>query len=154
MKKGYCNGSDMLLFVGGKAVGHCTTHTASFQSETKDHAVKPEASVPMKDSLWKDKTVSGLSYTVKADGLVFYDEKENGFKALLKLWKTGEPVEIKCLERGSDTKPYLGGLCVIDSLERTDPAQDDSTYSISLSNAGAPTVFDESALTEGASPAA
>ena len=22
-KKGYCNGSDMLVYVGGKAVGHC-----------------------------------------------------------------------------------------------------------------------------------
>ncbi len=43
-KTGYCNGSDMLLYVGGKAVGHCTTHTSTFNSETKDRAVKPVAS--------------------------------------------------------------------------------------------------------------
>ena len=27
---GYVNGSDILLSVGGKAVGHCTTHTITF----------------------------------------------------------------------------------------------------------------------------
>ena len=42
-KTGYCNGSDMLLFVGGKAVGHCTSHTTTINSETKDRAVKPVA---------------------------------------------------------------------------------------------------------------
>ena len=42
-KTGYCNGSDMLLYVGGKAVGSCTTHTTTFNSETKERAVKPVA---------------------------------------------------------------------------------------------------------------
>jgi len=39
-------------------------------------------------------------------------------------------------------------MCVIASLERTDPAQDDSTYSISLENDGEPTTLDETAITE------
>lgn len=43
---GYINGSDLLLKVGGKAVGHCTSHTLTFNSETKDRAVKPVASAP------------------------------------------------------------------------------------------------------------
>ena len=46
-KSGYCNGSDMLLYVNGKAVGSCTTHTTTFNSETKERAVKPVASAPL-----------------------------------------------------------------------------------------------------------
>ena len=60
-RTGYCNGSDMLVYVGGKAVGHCTTHTATFASETKDRAVKPVASATLSAGLWKQKGVVGLS---------------------------------------------------------------------------------------------
>lgn len=146
-KTGYCNGSDMLLYVGGKAVGSCTSHTTSFSSETKERAVKPIASASLASGLWKKKGVIGLSYSISAEGLVFYDETEYGFKELFAAWKAGKSVEVKCMERESE-EPYLAGLCVIASLERTDPAQDDSTYSISLENDGEPTVLDEGAITE------
>ena len=147
-KTGYCNGSDMLLYVGGKAVGSCTTHTTTFSSETKERAVKPVATAGISGGLWKKKGVVGLSYSISAEGLVFYDETENGYKALLALWKAGKSVEVKCMERESSEKPYLVGNCVIASLERTDPAQDDATYSISLENDGEPTTLDETAITE------
>lgn len=146
-KTGFCNGSDMLLYVGGKAIGSCTSHTTTFNSETKERAVKPVASAAMASGLWKKKGVVGLSYSISGEGLVFYDETENGYKELFALWKAGAPVEVKCMERESET-PYLVGNCVIASLERTDPAQDDSTYSISLENDGEPTTLDESAITE------
>lgn len=146
-KTGYCNGSDMLLYVGGKAIGSCTSHTTTFNSETKERAVKPVATAAMASGLWKKKGVVGLSYSISGEGLVFYDETENGYKSLFALWKAGASVEVKCMERESET-PYLVGKCVIASLERTDPAQDDSTYSISLENDGEPTILDESAITE------
>lgn len=151
-KQGYCNGSDMLLYVGGKAVGSCTSHTSTFNSETKERAVKPVASAKMSSGLWKGKGVTGLSYSISAEGLVFYDETESGFKTLFKLWKEGKSVEVKCMEREESDKPYLAGKCVIASLERTDPAQDDSTYSISLENDGEPDVLDETAITENVQP--
>lgn len=146
-KTGYCNGSDMLLYVGGKAIGSCTSHTTTFNSETKERAVKPVATAAMASGLWKKKGVVGLSYSISGEGLVFYDETENGYKSLFALWKAGASVEVKCMERKSEA-PYLVGKCVIASLERTDPAQDDSTYSISLENDGEPTTLDESAITE------
>ncbi|SJZ42957.1 phage tail tube protein [Porphyromonas cangingivalis] len=147
-KSGYCNGSDMLLFVGGKAVGSCTTHTTTFNSETKDRAVKPPASAGVSTGLWKNKGVVGLSVSISAEGLVFYDETETGFKELFNMWKTGKSVEVKCLERENSAQPYLAGKFVISSLERTDPAQDDSTYSISLENDGMPTTMDETKITD------
>ena len=147
-KTGYCNGSDMLLYVGGKAVGSCTSHTTTFNSETKERAVKPVATAGISGGLWKKKGVVGLSYSISAEGLVFYDETENGFKELFALWKSSKSVEVKCMEREQSEKPYLAGKCVIASLERTDPANDDATYSISLENDGEPTTLDENAITE------
>ena len=79
---------------------------------------------------------------------MFYDETECGFRELFALWKAGRPVTVKCMERENSDQPYLEGSCVITSLERTDPAQDDSTYSISLENDGEPTTMDETAITE------
>lgn len=149
-KTGYCNGSDMLLYVSGKAVGHCTTHTTTMSSETKDRAVKPVASAGISAGLWKGKGVTGLSISIKADGLVFYEESESGYKTLFSAWKAGKSIDVKCMERENSEKPYLAGKFVISSLERTDPAQDDSSYSVSLENDGEPEKLDETALTEGA----
>lgn len=147
-KTGYCNGSDLLLYVGGKAVGSCTSHTTTFSSETKERAVKPVASAALSSGKWKKKGVVGLSYSISAEGLRFYDETECGFKQLFNLWKAGEPVEVKCMEREAAEKPYLVGNCVITSLEESAPAQDDATYSVNLENDGEPTTLDAAAITE------
>lgn len=147
-KTGYCNGSDMLVYVGNKAVGHCTTHTTTLNSETKERAVKPVASASLSAGLWKGKGVTGLSISISADGLVFYDETEAGYKELYAAWKAGQSVQVKCMERAESPTPYLAGNFVITSLERTDPAQDDATYSVNFENDGEPTTLDEAAITE------
>lgn len=147
-KTGYCNGSDMLVYVGGKAVGHCTTHTTTMTSETKDRAVKPVATKSISAGLWKSKGVTGLSISISAEGLVFYGESETGYKALVAAWKAGKSIEVKCMERENSTQPYIKGKFVITSLDRTDPANDDSTYSVSLENDGEPDTLDETVLTE------
>ena len=147
-KSGYCNGSDLLLYVDGKAVGSCTSHTATFNSETKERAVKPVASAALSSGKWKKKGVVGLSYSISAEGLRFYDDTACGFKHLFKLWKEGKSVEVKCMERAEAEKPYLVGACVITSLEESAPAQDDATYSASFENDGEPTTLDEEAITE------
>lgn len=141
------NGSDVLVFVGEKAVGHCTSHTMSCSSETKEHSVKPVATAGISSGLWKGKSVSGLSISVKAEGLVFYAETEYGYKELLGAWKEGKAVTLKCAERSTDTAPYLAGSFIITSLERTDGAQDDATYSVSFENDGEPTTLDSTKLT-------
>ena len=147
-KTGYCNGSDMLVYVGGKAVGHCTTHTTTMTSETKDRAVKPVATKSISAGLWKSKGVTGLSISISSEGLVFYGESETGYKALVAAWKAGKSVEVKCMERENSNSPYIKGKFVITSLDRTDPANDDSTYSVSLENDGEPDTLDETAITE------
>ena len=138
---GYINGSDLLLMVGGKAVGHCTSHTLTFNSETKDRAVKPVASAAKSSGLWKGKGVTGLSISISAEGLRFYDETENGHEQIAPLWGKGDSVEVKAFKRGGDTEPYVKGKFVIASIEETSPAQDDATYSVSLENDGEPDIY-------------
>ena len=137
----YINGSDLLVKVDGVAVGHCTTHTATFSTETKDTAVKPTAAtVASAASLYKGKRVSGLSIQVKADGLVFSEETEAGFKDILGAWKAGTPVALKLFKRGGDDTPYCSGNFIISSLENTAPAGEDATYSATFDNDGAVTI--------------
>lgn len=145
-KTGYVNGSDLLIMVGTKAIGHCTTHTTTFNSDTKDRAVKPLASQTITAGLWKAKSVSGLSVSISAEGLRFYNETEYGFKDLFKAWKAALPVTVKAVERaaagGAEQTPYLSGSFVITSLEEDAPAADDATYKVTLENDGEPTLND------------
>lgn len=145
----YCNGSNMLLYLGEDAFGHCTTHTATMNSETKDRAVKPVASKAKTNGMWKEKGVTGLSIAISAEGLIYDGETEASYQKMLAAWKSGQPVKIKCMQRGESKKPYLAGSFIISSLERTDPAQDDSTYTINLDNNGEPDTLDETAFTDG-----
>lgn len=137
----YINGSDLLLKVGGKAVGHCTSHTTTFNSETKERAVKPAASVATTAGLWKQKGVTSLSISISFEGLRFYGEEENGFEEIAPSWGKGKSVEVEAFKRGSDTTPYIKGNFVIASLEEGAPANDDATYSGSLENDGEPDVY-------------
>lgn len=138
---GYINGSDLLLSVGDKAVGHCTSHTLTFNSETKDRAVKPAASASYSSGLWKGKGVTGLSISISAEGLRFYGETENGFDEISAKWGKGQAVEVKAFQREGDENPYVVGNFIIASIEETSPAQDDATYSISLESDGEPTKY-------------
>lgn len=138
---GYINGSDLLLNIGEKAVGHCTTHTLTFNSETKERAVKPLASAAKSAGLWKGKGVTSLSISISAEGLRFYEETENGFTEISALWGKGQSVAVEAFEREEDDTPYLAGNFIITSIEETSPAQDDATYSISLENDGEPTTY-------------
>lgn len=144
-KSGYINGSDLLLSVGTKAIGHSTSHTTTFNSETKDRAVKPLASASASAGLWKQKGVTGLSISISAEGLRVYDETECSIKALMTAWKSGQSVAVKGFLRSGDETPYLSGNFIIASIEESAPAEDDVTYSVSLENDGEVTIT-ESAM--------
>lgn len=140
-KKGYVNGSDLLMSIDGAACGHCTSHTTTYNSETKDRAVKPAATEAAENAgLFKEKTVTGLSVQVKCEGLRFYSETESGLKTLLAKWKVGGKVELKGFVRGSDASPYMSGNFIIASLEEGAPAGDDTTYNATFDNTGAVTI--------------
>lgn len=69
------------------------------------------------------------------------NEEENGYDELAPKWGKGEVVEVECFKRANDANPYIKGDFVITSMEETSPAQDDTTYSISLENSGEPDIY-------------
>lgn len=134
----YINGSDLLVMFGTSATGHATSHTLSLNTETKDNAVKPAASVSQSSAaLFKRKRVTGLSVQIKADGLGVYEESESGIQDFLSKWKVGASVAVKAFHRGNDANPYVSGDFIITSLEIPQQAGEDTTYSITLDNDGA-----------------
>ncbi len=134
-------GNDLLVSLDGGAFGHCTNHTATFTTETKDTAVKPLASVARAVAgKFKSKIVTGLAVQVKAEGIVFEGETESSFKSLLAKWKVGGKVTLDLFERENDSTPYLTGDFIISSLEHGAPAGDDATWNATFDNDGAPTI--------------
>lgn len=122
-------------------MGHSTSCQITLSSETKDRAVKPLSTLPSQSGLWKEKGVTGLSISISADGLRVTSETEGGYEQISPDWGKGDAVEVEVYMRGSTTTPIIKGDFIITSLEMTGPAQDDTTYSVSLENAGEPEVY-------------
>lgn len=135
---GYVNGSNLLLKLGTKFLGHCTSHTITYNTETKDRAVKPVATATTSAGLWKEKGITGVSVSISAEGLRTYDETEMTVKDIRDAWKLGTPIQVYGWERdsASNTDYNMSGSFVITSFEEAMPAQDDVTYSITLENNG------------------
>lgn len=132
----YSDGSDALILVGGKAIGHCTTHSVDLKNDTKERLVKPKASEANADSRWKSKSISGSSVTISGDGLVSLTETEAGYELLLGYAADGIRVEIVGRRRGTNGKISVYGHFVLTSVTKTSPAGEDETYSFTAENDG------------------
>ena len=53
-----------------------------------------------------------------------------------------DSVKLDLFERENDSTPYVSGSFIISTLEITSPAGEDSTYSATFDNDGAPDTFD------------
>lgn len=151
--EGYVHGSNMIVFVGGKALGHCSSCEIQDQSETKSRAIKvlpdyageseqdpdlqpAQGEDTTKDGLWEEKSVSKRSVTISADCFVCEDETGSTYDELVALMDAGAPVKVKYAHAGEENSKYRVGKFIITSLQRNDPADDDSSYTISLENTG------------------
>lgn len=144
LPQGYLNGNDLLLYVGGKAVGHCVSYSVDYKSETKTRAVKPIATAPPGSSKFKETTVTGQSISIKTEHFVFIGETEADHKAFLAIWKKGAAADLKIVARGAATEDVLlAGSFIIESMSETTEADQDVKASVSFINNGAPTTLDE-----------
>lgn len=142
VESGYINGSDMLLAIGTKCVGHCTSHKTNYSSDTTTHQVKaPESESEAGVALFPEESVTGLAITIDFEGLAHNEEEETSMGELRMAWRAGKPVTAKCFKRGNKTSPYLEGSFIITSFSEDYPAQQDTTFSGSLKITGAPTTF-------------
>jgi predicted secreted protein len=134
---GYIHGSDLLCFVEGEAIGHCSSCQITHNTESQERAVKPPASVTTGNTgKWKEKAVTGLSESISVNGFMFYDEAECGYDELLALWHAALPVTLKYAHRGEESTKYYTGEYIITSLEQDRPADDTATYTASFESSG------------------
>lgn len=137
----YMSGSNVLFTVGGKGLGHSTTHTVTYSTETKKRGVKPPVKEKTKKALFSGKGVTEMSISVHGEGFRYKGEEELSLDEIRKLWGIGRSVELSCFEREGDATPYLKGKFVISKVEETSPAQDDATFAVDFENDGEPEVY-------------
>lgn len=137
----YMNGSNVLFTVGGKGLGHSTTHSVTYNTETKERGVKPPVKEKTKNALFSGKGVTKMSISVHGEGFRYKGEEELSLDDIRKLWGIGRSVELSCFEREGDATPYLKGKFVITKVEETSPAQDDATFTVDFENDGEPEVY-------------
>lgn len=150
--EGYIHGSNLIVFVGSKALGHCSTCEIQDSAETKSRAIKAlpnyagsesdtdlqasQGEDTTKDGLWEEKSVSKRSVTITAEGFICEDETGESYDELVAKMDAGEPVKVKYAHKDEASTKYRVGRFLITSLKRSDPANDDSTYNITLENTG------------------
>lgn len=137
----YMNGSNVLFTVGGKGLGHSTTHSVTYDTETKERGVKPPVKEKAKKALFSGKGVVKMSISVHGEGFRYKGEEELSLDDIRKLWGVGQSVELSCFEREGDATPYLKGKFVIKKVDETSPAQDDATFTVDFENDGEPEVY-------------
>lgn len=137
----YMSGSNVLFTVGSKGLGHSTTHTVTYSTETKKRGVKPPVKEKTKKALFSGKGVTEMSISVHGEGFRYKGEEELSLDEIRKLWGIGRSVELSCFEREGDATPYLKGKFVISKVEETSPAQDDATFTVDFENDGEPEVY-------------
>lgn len=137
----YMNGSNVLFTVGGKGLGHSTTHSVTYNTETKERGVKPPVKEKTKNALFSGKGVTKMSISVHGEGFRYKGEEELSLDDIRKLWGIGQSVDLSCFEREGDATPYLKGKFVISKVEETSPAQDDATFTVDFENDGEPEVY-------------
>lgn len=67
-------GGDLLLSIGGKCIGHSTSHTVTITADIKTRTYKKPQSTPQGTGLFNNKSVTGINVNIKFDGLVTLNE--------------------------------------------------------------------------------
>lgn len=129
----YRDGTDLILSINSKALGHSTECKISYKAETGTRKTKEAAA-----GKWDEKYVKSLGCTVTASGFVFDDDDQNqkpSIDTLRTAFKTAQPVDASWAYR--DGGSIESGKFIITALDHEGKAGDDETYSITLENSGA-----------------
>lgn len=136
--KSVLDGTDLILSMGGAALGFSTGCKVSTTTETGERVTKEASS-----GKWKDKFVKSFSESITADGCVLTDGDSEipTYDQLKDMMLAGTPIEASYSLREGDkrtgkTEGGYKGKYIITSLELDGQAGDDAKYSVSLENSG------------------
>lgn len=130
------NGSDVLVYINTgtqevpvmQKIACCTSSQITDSAESKDRVTKDTGR-------WKKKRVTGFTVQIKCDALVSLAENSNGYDLLKAKMRAGEPVFLQYGHKSVSNK-IDQGYFIISSLDKTDAAQEDSTFSATFDNSG------------------
>lgn len=135
------DGTNLILSVGGLALGFSTGCKVSTSVETGERITKEAVS-----GKWKEKYVKSFSEQVTADGCILTDGDSDlpTYDQLRELMLKGEPVEAQYSlrdgnKRTGKTAGGYKGKYIITQLDADGQAGDDGKYSVTLQNSGAVT---------------
>lgn len=139
MPKSVLDGTDMILSVGGNALGFSTGCKISTTAETGERLTKESSA-----GKWKEKYIKSFSEEISADGCILRDGTTEypTYDEIKALMLAGEPVDVTYSLRDGDkrtgkTAGGYSGQYLITSLEGDGQAGEDAKYSIKLENCGA-----------------
>ncbi len=132
------SGTDLILSIGGKALGYSTGCKITTTTETGERITKESSG-----GKWKEKYVKSFSESISADGCVLVDGGNElpTYDQLKAMQLAGEPIEAHYSVRegegreGKQAGGYKGNY-LITSLDLDGQAGEDSKYSITLENSG------------------
>ena len=132
------DGTDLILSIGGHALGFSTGCKVSTSTETGERVTK-EA----KAGKWKETYAKSFSETITADGCILTDGVTDTptYDQLKDMQLKGEPIEASYNVRegqtreGKTTGGYKGTY-LITSLDLDAQAGEDAKYSLQLQNSG------------------
>ena len=155
IEKKVLDGTDLILSIGGKALGYSTGCKISTSTETGERVTK-EASA----GKWKEKYVKTYSESISAEGCVLTNGTDDTptYDQLKDMQLAGQPIDVSYNVREDGTREGKAaggykGKFIITSLELDGQAGDDAKYSIQLENSGAVTK-QETGLTDAGSSSA
>lgn len=85
-------GKDLMIFIGGKAIGLATSHTLNLNAETSDTASKDSG-------MWDESEVTKLAWDASSESIGSADEGtpvDISYEALLDMCIAGEKVQVVC----------------------------------------------------------
>lgn len=125
----YRDGTDLILSVGGGALGHSTECKIGYKAETGSRKTKEAAA-----GKWDEKYVKSLGVTITASGFV-YDGDTTGLPSMEAIFLAHVPVV--CTWAYRDGTNAHTGKFILTQLNQTGKAGDDEQYDITLENSGA-----------------
>ena len=129
---GILNGTSLLMYIGGVAIGSATTHSLAVQMATRNATTKDTAP-------WTVNLEGVLSWNASGAGLLTYDDTY-GYPELLAaiIARTAIMLKLSTEETGDH---YWQGNARITSLSQDNPLEENSSYSYEFVGTGALTEY-------------
>lgn len=140
-KKEVLSGTDLILSVGGKALGFSTDCKISTKTEVGERVTKESGG-----GKWSESYVKKYSEEISANGFVLTDgdDKTPTYDQLKDMQLAGAPVTMSYNVREADSREGkaaggYSGKYLITELDLDTKAGDDAKYSVKFKNTGAVT---------------